>query len=160
MPALPIVCSDDGGRGAAGMEACPTLTSTVPDGTDAGKPLAVTAAVPPTWATRLVTKGYHVGFADGTILLVGNGAPKVVATQLGRPAGLAVGLDGSLYVADPSQHMVHRVDRLDTSPTWRATARAAMRPPQRAAMLGQRRTPNSAVQTAYGSTRAAYLDCR
>src|SRR5262249_11463661 len=104
--------------------------------TSIGKPLAVAAANPPAWATTLTARGFYVGLDDGTVRLVGEGDPQVVAgrpgehcasptapcggkgsatdAQLGVPAGLAggraVGLDGSLSVADPALHRVRRLD--------------------------------------------------
>jgi uncharacterized protein YjbI with pentapeptide repeats len=125
-PTLPAPCS------AAGSGACPTATSTLFDATAIGSPLAVVPANPPTWATTLSGQGYYAAFDDGTIRLVGAGAPRIVAGQagkhctspaspcgdggaatkalLGTPAGLAVGLDGSLYIADPALHRVRRID--------------------------------------------------
>jgi uncharacterized protein YjbI with pentapeptide repeats len=133
---LPVPCSahpgQPDGRGAAGLGACPTQTTTLFDATSIGKPLAVAAAAPPTWATKLTARGYYVGLDDGTVRLVGEGDPQVFAgrpgehcasptapcgdkgaatdAQLGVPGGLAVGLDGSLYVADPALHRVRRID--------------------------------------------------
>jgi uncharacterized protein YjbI with pentapeptide repeats len=131
MPDLPIPCSADDNRGAAGLANCVSPTSTLFDASS-GKPLSVTSVVPPTVATTLVARGYYVGLDDATIQLIGNGAPKPVAgssrlpcasptapcgdgglasgAQLGVPAGLAVGLDGSLYIADSGLHRVRRID--------------------------------------------------
>jgi uncharacterized protein YjbI with pentapeptide repeats len=125
-PPIPAPCS------AAGLGACPTPTSTLFDATSVGSPLAVVAATPPTWVTTLTGRGYYVSLDDGTLRLVGDGSPQVVAghpgqhcpnptqacgdggpaTQalLGAPTGLAVGLDGSLYLADPALHRVRRID--------------------------------------------------
>ena len=125
-PKIPAPCS------AAALDACPTATSTRFDTSSIGLPTALTAAVPPTWATPLTTRGYYVGLDDGTIRLVGDGSPVIVAGQtgqhcgapsvacgdggpageahLGTTAGLAVGLDGSLYVADPQLHRVRVID--------------------------------------------------
>ena len=124
---IPVPCS------AAALGACPTRTSTLFDATSIGSPVAVVPATPLTWATTLPTgRGYYVGLDDGTVRLKGNGSAQVVAgthgahcpsptdacgdggpaTQalLGVPAGLAVGLDGSLYIADPILHRVRRID--------------------------------------------------
>jgi uncharacterized protein YjbI with pentapeptide repeats len=123
---IPALCS------AAGLGACPTPTSTLFDATSLGSPLAVAPATPPTWATTLTARGYYVALDDGTLRLVGDGSPQVIAgspgqhcpspTQvcgdggpaaqalLGAPTGLAVGLDGSLYLADPVLHRVRRID--------------------------------------------------
>jgi uncharacterized protein YjbI with pentapeptide repeats len=135
LPKLPIACSADGGRGAAGLGTCLTRTTTLFDASSlvgAGKPLTVTAASPPVWATTLSARGSYVGLDDGTVRIVGDGAPRVLAGQAGRhcavptdqcgdggpaseaqlglPAGLAVGLDGSTYVADSGLHRVRRID--------------------------------------------------
>jgi uncharacterized protein YjbI with pentapeptide repeats len=121
-PKIPAPCS------AAAVDACPTTTSTLFDANSIGRPTAMTAAAPPTWATPLTIRGYYVGLDDDTIRLVGGGSPQIVAGQTGRQcaaptdacgdggpageahlgstAGLAVGLDGSLYVADPTLHRV------------------------------------------------------
>src|SRR5262249_48516454 len=74
----PIPCSSENNRGAAALEACPTLTSTLFDASSVGKPLAVAAAVPPTWATALTARGFYVGFDDGTIQLAGDSGAQVV----------------------------------------------------------------------------------
>jgi uncharacterized protein YjbI with pentapeptide repeats len=124
---IPAPCS------AAGTGACPSATSTVFDADAVGTPLALVRATPPTWATRLTTRGVHAAFDDGTIRLVDErGPPEIVAGRhdvqcteptaacgdggradralLGKPSALAVGLDGSLYMADPALHRVRRID--------------------------------------------------
>jgi hypothetical protein len=54
--------------------------------------------------------GYYVGLRDGTVRLVdGSGTNRVVA-QTPNPGGLAIALDGSLYIADPTLHEVRRLD--------------------------------------------------
>ena len=132
MTTPPIPCSADNGRGAAALGDCPTQTTTLFDASSLGKPLAVAAASPPVWATTLSARGSYVGLDDGTVRLVGDGAPRIVAGQAGEhcatptepcgdggpateaqlatPAGLAVGLDGSLYIADPGMHKVRKID--------------------------------------------------
>jgi len=124
-PPLPAPCS------AAGLEACPSVTSTLFNAGTGGSPQAVAATAPATWATALSGIGFYAAFADGTIRLVGAGTPKIVAGQagkrctdpaspcgdggpaaralLGTTSGLAVGLDGSLYIADPALHRVRRI---------------------------------------------------
>ena len=124
-PALPAPCS------AAGLEACPSVTSTLFNAGTGGSPQAVAATAPATWATSMSGIGFYAAFADGTIRLVGAGAPRIVAGQagkrctdpaapcgdggqatkalLGTTAGMAVGLDGSLYIADPALHRVRRI---------------------------------------------------
>jgi uncharacterized protein YjbI with pentapeptide repeats len=126
-PPLPALCS------AAGLEACPSVTSTLFNaGPGAGgAALAVAATAPATWATTLSGIGFYAAFADGTIRLVGTGAPRIIAGQagkrctdpaaacgdggpatkalLGTTAGMAVGLDGSIYIADPALHRVRRI---------------------------------------------------
>ncbi len=125
-PKIPAPCS------AAALDACPTATSTRFDATSIGLPSALAAAAPPTWSTTLTERGFYVGLDDGTIRLVGDGSPAIVAGQtgqhcaapadacgdggpageahLGTTAGLAVGLDGALYVADPALHRVRVID--------------------------------------------------
>jgi virginiamycin B lyase len=125
-PPIPAPCS------AAGPGACPTPTSTLFDASSVGSPLAVAAATPPTWVTAAAARGYYVALDDGTVRFVGEGSPQVFAgrpgqhcpsptqacgdggpaTQalLGGPTGLAVGLDGSVYLADPVLHRVRRID--------------------------------------------------
>ena len=126
---------------AATLDACQTPTSTLFDATSllAGAPISVTAATPPTWAGDY-HHGDYVGLTDGTVRLVSpNGQTQIIAGQhnspcsdatnacgdggpasqsrLGRPAGLAVGLDGSLYIADPVLHRVRRIDPVGTITT-------------------------------------------
>jgi uncharacterized protein YjbI with pentapeptide repeats len=126
---LPAPCS------AVALDACPTATTTLFDATTLpnGAPISVVPATPPTWASGVTTRGYYVGLSDGTVRLVDPPAPtEVVAgspgslcsgpTQacgdggpagqalLGTPGALAVGLDGSLYIADPDLHRVRRID--------------------------------------------------
>ena len=126
-PPLPAPCS------SAATDACPTRTSTVLGTAKLGTPLAVVSANPVTWATTLGHGGeMYAGFDDGTLRQVegdrtmlvagdpkqrcpastdscGDGGPAKDAL-LGRPAGLAVGLDGSVYVADSDLHRVRRID--------------------------------------------------
>lgn len=131
MPALPIACSEDNGRGAVALRACPTTTSTLFAAPSNVHPLAVAAVNPATWATTLNGKGFYVGLDDATIRLVGDGSAQLVAgqagqpcaaptatcgdggppgeAQVGTPSGLAVGLDGSVYVADSGLHRVRRI---------------------------------------------------
>ncbi len=111
---------------------CPTATSTLFQSSSFGDPVAVVPAVPPTWNTALSGEGYYVAFDDSTVRRVGAEAPVVVAgtpnafcddpqspcgdggpataAQLVQPNGLAVGLDGSLYIADPQLRKVRKVD--------------------------------------------------
>jgi uncharacterized protein YjbI with pentapeptide repeats len=125
-PKIPASCS------AVALDACVTTTSTLFDATSSVLPTALTPAALPTWSTPLTTRGYYIGLDDGTIRLVGNGSAAIVAGQtgqhctnptdacgdggradkahLGTTAGLAVGLDGSLYVADPDLHRVRVID--------------------------------------------------
>jgi uncharacterized protein YjbI with pentapeptide repeats len=140
-PPIPAACS------AAGQGACPTATSTLSDAAEVGSPLALVWATPPTWASTLTTRGLYAGFDDATIrLLAGEGGSKIVAGQhgkhcpeptaacgdrgpadralLGRPTALAVGLDGSLYVADPALHRVRRIEPSGTIVTAAGDGRA------------------------------------
>jgi len=129
-PPIPARCS------AAGASACPSDTATVFADADVGAPVALARATPATWATALTDRGLYGAFDDGTIRLVGNGSPKLVAGRhgkrceqptdacgdrgpadqalLGTPSGLAVGLDGSVYIADPALHRVRRIDPAGT----------------------------------------------
>jgi uncharacterized protein YjbI with pentapeptide repeats len=124
-PVLPAPCS------AAGSDTCPSATSTLHDAGSVS-PLAVVTASPQGWATTITNHGYYAAFSDGTIRLIATGSAKVIAGQagkkctnptsgcgddgpatralLGTPAAMAVGLDGSLYIADPATHRVRRID--------------------------------------------------
>ena len=125
-PPLPAPCS------SAAEDACPTRTSTELETARLGTPLAVASAVPVTWATTLSRSGVYAGFPDGTIRQVVNGTDTRIAGQpgkhcpastdkcgddgpakdalLGQPSGLAVGLHGAVYVADPELHRVRRLE--------------------------------------------------
>ncbi|MBV9582891.1 MAG: pentapeptide repeat-containing protein [Chloroflexi bacterium] len=130
----PIPCPADNARGAVALDDCPTQTSPLGDFSTSSdvKPLAVVAASPPAWATRLDAGGSYVGMDDATVRLVGATTSQIVSgqatqhcatptepcgddgpaadAQLGTPAGLAVGLDGAWYIADPDLHRVRKVD--------------------------------------------------
>ena len=121
---------------ASARGTCPTTTSTLwppPPSTDPGpSPLAIAPTAPPTWNTTLSDQGYYVAFDDATIRLIGSGPPTIVAgtpgmkcaaptspcgdlgpataALLGQPTGLAVGLDGSLYIADAGLFRVRVID--------------------------------------------------
>ena len=98
---------------AAALDACPTPTSTVFDASapKSGAPISVVSATPPTWSSPDTNaSGYYVGLNDGTVWLVGGSAPDSVVAQSPDPAGLAIGFDGSLYIADPKLHEVRRLD--------------------------------------------------
>ena len=121
---------------ASARGTCPTTTSTLwppPPSTDPGpRPLAIAPTAPPTWNTTLSDQGYYVAFDDATIRLIGSGPPTIVAGSpgmkcaaptspcgdggpataalLGQPTGLAVGLDGSLYIADAGLFRVRVID--------------------------------------------------
>ena len=125
-PPLPAPCS------ASAHGGCPTATSTLFQSSSFGDPVAVVPAVPPTWNTALSGEGYYVAFDDATVRRVGAEAPVVVAGSAGglcedrtspcgdggpataallaQPSGLAVGLDGSLYIADVLLRRVRKVD--------------------------------------------------
>jgi uncharacterized protein YjbI with pentapeptide repeats len=100
----PVPCS------AVALDACPTQTSTLFDGTKItdGAPISVVPAAPPTWSSTVSQAGYYVGLKDGTV--VESNSPDAVVATSPDPAGLAIGLDGSLYIADPMLHEVRRVD--------------------------------------------------
>jgi uncharacterized protein YjbI with pentapeptide repeats len=125
-PPIPAPCS------ASAHGGCPTPTVSVWDTSAIGTPLAIAALPPPTWNTLLSSNANYVALDDGTIRSVGEGSPTVVAgvpgkvcrspsdscgdggpasaALLGKPSGLAVGLDGALYIADPTLQRVRRVD--------------------------------------------------
>ena len=137
---------------AAAYDACPSNTTTVFDATGvSGKLLSVVPLVPPTWSTTLSDKpGYAVGLDDGTVRSAGGGAPQILAgrsgstcpeatqacgdggpatsAQLGTPNALAVGLDGSLYMADASLHRVRRIDPSGNISTVAGTGKACSAP--------------------------------
>ena len=70
-------------------------------------PISVVPATPPTWSIPPTkASGYYVGFNDGTVWLVGGSAPDSVVAQSPNPTGLAIALDGSLYIADPNLHQL------------------------------------------------------
>jgi uncharacterized protein YjbI with pentapeptide repeats len=126
-PPIPAPCS------SASFNACPTTTTTVFDSSSLkGKLLSVVPMTPTNWTTTLEDNpGYAVGLEDGTLRHVGGGSARILAgsggqhcadaTQacgdggpasaalLGTPDGLAVGLDGSLYIADSTLHRVRRI---------------------------------------------------
>ena len=106
---LPAPCS------AVALDACVAQTSTVFDATQVnnGATVSVVPAVPPTWSSDVTGRGYDVGLTNGTVRLVGFGGAPTKAV-LGTPEGLAMGLDGSRYLAAP---LLHRVRRIDPSGT-------------------------------------------
>jgi len=141
---LPTSCS------AAALGACPTNTTTLFDaGSAAAGPLALAPASPATWSSTVGTDGTYAAFANGTIGLVdpnagptpstvagsatarcttpaapcGDGGPATAAT-LDSPTGLAVGLDGSLYIADPALLRVRRIAPNGTISTVAGTGQA------------------------------------
>ena len=145
-PPLPARCS------AAGATACPSDMATVFADADVGAPVALVRATPPTWASALTERGMYAAFDDGTVRLVGNGSPTIVAGRhgktcaqptdacgdggpadqalLGAISALAVGLDGSLYIADPELHRVRRIDPSGRIETVAGDGRACATPEQ------------------------------
>jgi uncharacterized protein YjbI with pentapeptide repeats len=148
---IPAACS------ASASDACPTATTTIFDASQLGPSsqpvsiLSVVPMVPPTWSTTLADNpGYAIGLKDGTVRKVFAGAGQILAgstgkscpspTQacgdgglatealLGTPAALAVGLDGSLYIADPTLHRVRRIDPSGTISTVAGTGQACTNP--------------------------------
>jgi uncharacterized protein YjbI with pentapeptide repeats len=125
-PPLPAACS------ATAFDACPATTKTMFDATRLGGVLSVTSLTPPTWASTVDRAGYAIGLSDSTIRHVGDGDAQILAGSpgrqcpestgpcgdggpasqalLGTPDALAIGLDGSLYIADSALHRVRRID--------------------------------------------------
>jgi len=144
-PPLPAPCS------ASGRGACPSLTATVFDATKLGKPLAIAAAAPPTWNTALPEDNYLVAMDDHTLRQFGDSSAVILAGQagttcgsataacgdggpataalLGTPNGLAVGLDGSVYLADAALLRVRRIDPTGTIRTVAGTGIPCAAPP-------------------------------
>ena len=126
-PPVPAPCSASG----HGSCATPTTTWWSTSGPPAASPLSLAAAAPLTWNTGLPQIGYYAGYDDHTVRLVTNGSGTVVAgntnaacaqpglscgdggpatsARLGTPSGLAVGMDGSLYIANSALRRVRVV---------------------------------------------------
>ena len=141
-PPIPAPCS------AAGHGSCPSTTVTwwSTAGPPAASPLSLAAAAPLTWNTGLPAVGYYTGYDDHTVRLVGNGSASVYAGQanaacaqpglpcgdggqaanarLGTPSGLAVGLDGSVYIADSALRRVRVVSPTGVITTLAGTGAA------------------------------------
>jgi uncharacterized protein YjbI with pentapeptide repeats len=137
-PVLPAACSASAQGGCAGPSA-----SLFEGTTSLAWPVAVVPSRPPRWNTTLPDQGYYVGLEDATIRLIGNSQESIVAgapgrfcvpttqacgdggpasaAQLGEPSGLAVGLDGSLYIADKNLYRVRRIDPAGTITTVAGT---------------------------------------
>ncbi len=144
-PVLPSPCS------ASFRGVCPTATSTLFEAVGTGEPLAIVLTPPPRWNTNVPGQGFYVGVTDATIRLVGQGAVTTVAgtsgtkcsaatsacgdggaaasALLGQPSGLAVGLDGSVYVADSELRRVRRIDPSGTITTVAGTGAACSTAP-------------------------------
>ena len=122
-PPIPAACS------AAGSAVCPTPTSTLLDSSTLGAPTALAAVSPADWTTN-AGNGVYVAIDNGTIQRVegreqrrvagqpgklcdggacGDGGPAKDAV-LGEVREMAIGLDGSLYLAEPGLHRVRRID--------------------------------------------------
>jgi uncharacterized protein YjbI with pentapeptide repeats len=139
------------GCSAVALDACPTPTSTL-DQTSA--PQAVVPATPPAWSSGVTQAGYYVAGADSAVRLLvpatppvppslvtgtpgtrcspstaacGDGGPAAEAL-LNTPTGLAVGLDGSLYIADPGLDRVRRIAPGGTITTVAGTGQACAAP--------------------------------
>ena len=139
-----IACS------AVALDACLTETSTLDQ---TSTPQAVVPAAPPTWPSGVTQSGYYVAGADSAVRLVdpsSGGAPSLVVgtpddkcslstagcgdggpaigALLNTPTGLAVGLDGSLFIADPGLHRVRRVAPGGTITTVAGSGQACAAP--------------------------------
>ena len=141
---VPLACS------AVALDACPTLTSTLDQ---TSPPQAVVPATPPTWPSGVTGAGYYVAGADSAVRLVdptSGGPPSLVAgtpnskctpstaacgdggaasgALLSTPTALALGLDGSLYIADPGLDRVRRIAPGGTITTVAGTGQACAAP--------------------------------
>jgi hypothetical protein len=110
------------------LDACPTPTSTVFDASTLGAPISVVSAAPPTWSSTVNTQGFYVGLKDQTVRLVGGSDPPAIVARTPDPNGLAIGLDGSLYIADPTLHQVKRMDSSGTISTVAGSGTACSSP--------------------------------
>jgi uncharacterized protein YjbI with pentapeptide repeats len=109
---------------------CPVPTSTLVENHVGGGPIVVVAAAPQTWNTSLSTQGWYASLGDETIRLYDNGTSTLIAgisgvtcdravsdcgdggpakkATLSFPEAMAVGFDGSLYIADGQN--IRRID--------------------------------------------------
>jgi uncharacterized protein YjbI with pentapeptide repeats/sugar lactone lactonase YvrE len=92
------------GCSASGLDMCPLRVSTLAGGEDEAKPVVATPAAPPAWATSLPDDGAVLYLTDDGALhsVLPPESPVVVepAGTFHAPSGIAVGVDGSIWVAD------------------------------------------------------------
>ncbi|MBO0881806.1 MAG: pentapeptide repeat-containing protein, partial [Mycobacterium sp.] len=92
------------GCSASALDVCPLRVSTLAGGEDEAKPVVATPAAPPAWATSLPDDGTVLDVTDdGALRSVRPPDAPVIIEEAGTfhaPSGIAVGVDGSIWVAD------------------------------------------------------------
>ena len=111
--------SGDGGPAKSARLNIPTAVALGPDG-------SIYVAEAGNYRVRRIdASGTISTFAgNGTQGFSGDGGPAIDA-RLHSPSGLAVGVDGSVYIADSGNHRIRRVDRIGRISTYAGGAREA-----------------------------------